>query len=99
MTLKICSSAPNAERQITVAERAQLVDARLIERDILADDALRAVRRRAASAHAQQFSWEHTADQLLESYSRALRSFTASVGSGERGHRRWRRRRLSRAGV
>ncbi|NMO03873.1 D-inositol-3-phosphate glycosyltransferase [Gordonia sp. TBRC 11910] len=54
---------------------------------------------RAASAHAQQFSWEHTADQLLESYSRALRSFTASVGSGERGHRRWRRRRLSRAGV
>lgn len=59
----------------------------------------RAAMGRAARTHAQQFSWDHTADQLLESYSRAIRSFAAAHGSADRGHRRWRRRRLTHSGA
>lgn len=59
----------------------------------------RAAMGRAARVHAQQFSWEHTADQLLESYSRAIRSFAAAHGAADRGHWRWRRRRLSHSGA
>ncbi|WP_055475264.1 D-inositol-3-phosphate glycosyltransferase [Gordonia sp. HS-NH1] len=57
-----------------------------------------------ARAHAEQFSWDHTVDQLLESYSRAMRSFAARQGpespdatvtaaASARLRRRWRRRR------
>lgn len=57
----------------------------------------RAAMGRAARVHAQQFSWEHTADQLLESYSHAMRSFAASHRAAAGGHR-W-LRRLVRTGV
>ena len=57
-----------------------------------------------ARAHAEQFSWEHTVDQLLESYGRAMRSFaahqrpaspevSATAAASARLRRRWRRRR------
>ncbi|GGF22144.1 D-inositol-3-phosphate glycosyltransferase [Williamsia phyllosphaerae] len=35
----------------------------------------------AAATHAQKFSWDHTADQLLESYHRALMSFDIAGGA------------------
>ncbi|MEO9326826.1 D-inositol-3-phosphate glycosyltransferase [Gordonia aurantiaca] len=61
---------------------------------------------RNARAHAEQFSWEHTVDGLVESYRHAMRSFAAQGDSaqydagqsgpgqgGARVRRRWRRRR------
>ncbi|MFI8774388.1 D-inositol-3-phosphate glycosyltransferase [Gordonia sp. NPDC062954] len=56
-----------------------------------------AAMRRNARPHAEQFSWEHTADDLLASYSAAMASFAArnpgSIGaaSARRAARRWRR--------
>ncbi|MGU3291900.1 D-inositol-3-phosphate glycosyltransferase [Williamsia sp. M5A3_1d] len=54
----------------------------------------------AAVAHAQCFSWDHTADQLLSSYHRAVATYDGSVPRPEqiptpstRGTRRWTRRR------
>ncbi|WP_439031751.1 D-inositol-3-phosphate glycosyltransferase [Gordonia terrae] len=57
-----------------------------------------------ARRHAEQFSWEHTVDQLLDSYGRAMASFDArrgadqsgagaAAGASSRMRRRWRRRR------
>ncbi|MBD0861848.1 D-inositol-3-phosphate glycosyltransferase [Gordonia sp. zg691] len=62
-----------------------------------------------ARLHAEQFSWEHTVDQLIESYGRAMTSFAerrdadragaaVAPGGSTRVRRRWRRRR-SRASV
>ncbi|MBR7551651.1 D-inositol-3-phosphate glycosyltransferase, partial [Mycobacterium tuberculosis] len=58
-----------------------------------------AAMRRHARAHAENFSWEHTADALQESYSRAMASFAAApgarvgpTGAARRASRRWRRR-------
>ncbi|MFW0795191.1 D-inositol-3-phosphate glycosyltransferase [Gordonia sp. CPCC 205515] len=54
---------------------------------------------RNARAHAEQFSWEHTATELLSSYSGAMRSFamrnptSGAAASVLRGARRWRRRK------
>lgn len=50
--LQLCSSAADAQRKIAVAKRAQCVDAGLIQRDVFADDALRAVRRLDATTGA-----------------------------------------------
>ncbi|MFW0785949.1 D-inositol-3-phosphate glycosyltransferase [Gordonia sp. CPCC 206044] len=59
--------------------------------------------RRNARSHAEQFSWDHTATQLLSSYSAAMQSFAArnpatvgaaSVRRGTR-RRRWRRTKLA----
>ncbi|MDL9945186.1 D-inositol-3-phosphate glycosyltransferase [Gordonia sp. ABSL11-1] len=58
-----------------------------------------AAMRRNTRTHAEQFSWEHTATQLLSSYSDAMASFaarnpgTTGAASVRRGSRRWRRRR------
>ncbi|MFW0788614.1 D-inositol-3-phosphate glycosyltransferase [Gordonia sp. CPCC 205333] len=65
---------------------------------LLDQPAERAAMGSAAHKHAQQFSWDHTADQLLDSYARAMSSFAAAHGI-ERSHRRWLRRRLTRTGV
>ncbi|SDU62424.1 D-inositol-3-phosphate glycosyltransferase [Gordonia westfalica] len=54
---------------------------------------------RNARRHAEKFSWEHTVDQLIESYGRAMQSFAAQTGASQspggpaRVRRRWRRRR------
>ena len=54
---------------------------------------------RNARRHAEKFSWEHTVDQLVESYGRAMQSFAAQAGASQspggpaRVRRRWRRRR------
>ena len=54
-----------------------------------------------ARAHAELFSWDHTTDQLLHSYSEAMRSFGMTAGravpdapQSRRGGRRWRRLRM-----
>lgn len=63
------------------------------------DPARRDAMARNARAHAEGFSWEHTADALLDSYTSAMKSFAAhnpsSIGAAtmRRGARRWRRRR------
>lgn len=61
---------------------------------------------RNARVHAEQFSWDHTVDAMLSSYSRAMQSFAARnpdaaqsvaaqnvTGSSSRTRRPWRRRR------
>ncbi|MDV7100505.1 D-inositol-3-phosphate glycosyltransferase [Gordonia amicalis] len=63
---------------------------------------------RNARRHAERFSWEHTVDQLIESYRHAMHSFAAQSGAAHaeaeqaaaqgpggpaRVRRRWRRRR------
>ncbi|GAC68032.1 D-inositol-3-phosphate glycosyltransferase [Gordonia soli] len=70
-----------------------------LEKMLAQPDQLRAMGR-DARRHAEQFSWEHTASQLLSSYSRALQSHAAQGGTasgaqalGRRAARRWRRRR------
>lgn len=69
-----------------------------LEKMIGSPDELAAMRRHAR-AHAENFSWEHTADALQESYSRAMASFAAApgarvspTGAARRASRRWRRR-------
>lgn len=59
---------------------------------------------RAAVAHAAEFSWDHTADALLASYSRAIGDYTGTHHRGpvrdvaaRRSGRRWSRRRGVRA--
>ncbi|MGJ0117999.1 D-inositol-3-phosphate glycosyltransferase [Williamsia sp. MIQD14] len=54
----------------------------------------------AAVTHAQGFSWDHTADQLLDSYHRAVATYDGASSRPEqiptpstRGTRRWSRRR------
>ncbi|GAB2654004.1 D-inositol-3-phosphate glycosyltransferase [Gordonia jinhuaensis] len=47
---------------------------------MLADPALLQSMGTAAHTHAQSFSWEHTADELLGSYTRAISSFAARAG-------------------
>ncbi|EGD55387.1 D-inositol-3-phosphate glycosyltransferase [Gordonia neofelifaecis] len=66
--------------------------ARLAE--LVADPARRAAMGREAARHAQQFSWEHTTDALLDSYGRAITAFGGNVkpDSGRFGLRRWRNR-------
>ncbi|MCH5643880.1 MULTISPECIES: D-inositol-3-phosphate glycosyltransferase [unclassified Gordonia (in: high G+C Gram-positive bacteria)] len=52
---------------------------------------------RSARLHAEQFSWDHTVDQLLSSYSGAMQSFAArspaAAAPVSRQRRPWRRRR------
>ena len=62
--------------------------------ELLADPARRADMGRAAALHATQFSWEHTTDALLASYSRAMSAFgdPAQADAGRFGLRRWRNR-------
>ncbi|GAA1460492.1 D-inositol-3-phosphate glycosyltransferase [Williamsia maris] len=50
-------------------------------RDALSDPGRLARMGAAAAVHAQKFSWDHTADQLLESYHRALVSFDIAGGA------------------
>lgn len=64
----------------------------------LAEPVQLASMRRNARPHAEQFSWDHTADQLLASYRRATEAFAGPPGApvgGLRGPRRWRRRRTA----
>lgn len=64
---------------------------------LIADPTRMAYLGRNARAHADQFSWEHTATELLSSYSAAMRSFAvrnpASTASARRSSRRWHRRK------
>lgn len=60
--------------------------------------------RRAAIAHAEHFSWDHTVDQLLDSYGRAIADYAsthqliaARDPMARRSGRRWTRRRGIRA--
>ena len=46
---------------------------------LLGDPARREQMARAAALHAQDFSWEHTTDALLESYGRAMADFRGTV--------------------
>lgn len=39
----------------------------------------------AAHQHAQHFSWDHTADQLLAGYGKAIETFRSEYGIGSRG--------------
>ncbi|MFX9552145.1 hypothetical protein ABTO49_21405, partial [Acinetobacter baumannii] len=55
---------------------------------------------RAAVTHAQEFSWDHTVDDLLAAYHRAVTDYTrthrrpsARDLATRRGARRWSRRR------
>lgn len=66
---------------------------------VLADPDQLAGMRSRARAHAGHFSWDHTADKLLDAYGRAMRSFAGpSADPGSVPDRRastwWRRRRL-----
>jgi len=70
--------------------------------DLLAADPV--TLRRAAIAHAEQFSWDHTVDQLLGSYGRAIADYrsTHQLSAGRdalarRSGRRWTMRRGIRA--
>ncbi|MFT4127977.1 MAG: D-inositol-3-phosphate glycosyltransferase [Gordonia sp. (in: high G+C Gram-positive bacteria)] len=69
-----------------------------LEKLLSAPDELR-VMGRAARTHAEQFSWEHSTDELLKSYARAMDSFahrtSARAGAAPlvRATRRWRRLR------
>lgn len=64
---------------------------------LIADPTRMAYLGRNARAHADQFSWERTATELLSSYSAAMRSFAvrnpASTASARRSSRRWHRRK------
>ncbi|MBY6676924.1 D-inositol-3-phosphate glycosyltransferase [Rhodococcus sp. BP-332] len=68
---------------------------------LLADDRLRTVMASNASRHAENFSWEHTSDALLDTYARAAWRFGRTAGverpTGEFSPRRprglWRLRR------
>lgn len=62
--------------------------------ELLADPTRRAEMGRAAARHAQQFSWEHTTDALLDSYGRAMAAFNGGVrpDPARFGLRRWRNR-------
>ena len=62
--------------------------------ELLADPARRADMGRAAARHATQFSWEHTTDALLASYSRAMSAFggQTQAETGRFGRRHWRNR-------
>ncbi|SIR67522.1 D-inositol-3-phosphate glycosyltransferase [Williamsia sterculiae] len=69
---------------------------------LIADPDRRAAMGRAAAAHAQQFSWEQTAEDLLDSYAKAIQGFRGTVdpdrsGSGRRTRRLRRRRSEVRA--
>lgn len=74
---------------------------------VLGDDDLRGRMASNASRHAQNFSWEHTADTLLDTYARAAwlfgRGSDADRSSGEFSPRRprglWRLRRTGSVGA
>lgn len=65
-------------------------------RRVLEDDAMRATMARNAPIHAANFSWEHTADGLLESYRRAVGGFRRNpeLTSRRGGRALWKLRRL-----
>lgn len=72
--------------------------------DALSSPARLAEMGRAARTHAERFSWEHTADALLDSYGRAMDTFSAPMRPGSDAGpglrpRRWRRRRRTRIGA
>ena len=67
-------------------------------------DADPAALRRGAIAHAELFSWDHTVDQLLDSYGRAISDYGSTHQRSaardllaRRSGRRWTRRRGVRA--
>ncbi|MFD4292266.1 D-inositol-3-phosphate glycosyltransferase [Rhodococcus sp. NPDC058505] len=63
-------------------------------RTVLVDDALRASFARNAPVHAANFSWEHTADGLLDSYHRAVAGYRRSGDlTQRRGRGLWKLRR------
>ncbi|MFD1815079.1 D-inositol-3-phosphate glycosyltransferase [Rhodococcus gannanensis] len=65
-------------------------------RTILVDDDLRAKLARNAPVHAANFSWEHTADGLLDSYRRAVAGYRRNPELAPRrgGRGMWKLRRL-----
>lgn len=62
--------------------------------ELINNPARRAQMGRAAAAHAQQFSWEHTTDALLESYARAGAALGATrpLDQTRFGSQHWRNR-------
>ncbi len=64
-------------------------------RRVLVDADLRAAMARRAPLHAAGFSWEHTADGLLDSYHRAVAGYRRSPDlAARRGRTMWKLRRL-----
>ncbi|GAA4486782.1 D-inositol-3-phosphate glycosyltransferase [Rhodococcus olei] len=64
-------------------------------RTLLVDPDRRAAMARRAPVHAADFSWEHTADGLLDSYHRAVAGYRRSPDlAARRGRGMWKMRRL-----